>query len=249
MVEPWSRRGKRRVFLRTDGPNLRGATQVTLSREYTLTLPAGAPPAGRWPVLLGLHGFGESGERLAARLAGLEGAPYARLYPDGPFPIEMREPEGSRIGATWYQYTGDQEAFLRALAFAEGYLRDLLTAVARKHPVDPGRVVLLGYSQGGYLAGVAAFRDRDRYRGLVGIACRIKTEALERELASARGYPVLLIHGARDQHTAADRQKEAHEELLRHGVESELHVHDGGHGLRTETVPMIDAFVRKALGA
>jgi predicted esterase len=183
---------------------------------------------------------------LADRLT-LDGSPYARLFPDAPFPVEIREEAGSRIGAAWYQYTGDQPEFLRALAFAEAYLRGVLESAAASHPLDPGRTVLLGYSQGGYLAGVAALRDRDRYRGLAGIACRIKTEALEHELLRAAGYPVLLIHGARDAHTSVDRQSTAHAELVRSGVDAKLHVHPGGHGFKAEFAPLVDAFVRRVL--
>jgi phospholipase/carboxylesterase len=231
----------------TDDSLRTGSTRVVLDRAWSLQAPPGPAPARGFPLLLSLHGFGEDGGRLAARLP-LRGAPYARLFPDAPFPVEVKEAEGSRVGASWYQYTGDQPAFLRALAFAEGYLRDVVAAAAKVHPIDAGRIVLLGYSQGGYLAGVAALRDRARYRGLVGVACRIKTEALGSELAEARGYPALLIHGARDAHTAVERQREAHAELLRHGVDATLHVHEGGHGFRSDLAPMIDAFTRRVLG-
>jgi predicted esterase len=231
-----------------DRPTVTGSTKVVLDRPFALTLPSGDPPPAGHPILVGLHGFGETGSMLAGRLEGLAGSPYARMFPDAPFPVELREESGARIGAAWYHYTGDQPAFMKALAFAEGYLRDAVMAAARAHPIDPERIVLLGYSQGGYLAGVAALRDRERYRGLVSVACRVKTEALGRELAAARGYPVLLIHGARDRHTAVDRQQEAYEELLRHGVDATLHVHEGGHGFKAEFGPMIDAFARRALG-
>src|SRR5436190_14361736 len=155
-------------------PYITGSTRVVLDRAWLLGLPDRAAPPGGFPLLLGLHGWGEDGGRMAARFDGLTGLPYARLFPDAPFPVEVKEDAGTRVGASWYQYTGDQPAFMRALAFAEGYLRDVAADAARLHPIDAGRIVIAGYSQGGYLAGVAAFRDRARYRGLAGIACRIK---------------------------------------------------------------------------
>jgi phospholipase/carboxylesterase len=232
-----------------DRPPISGTTSVTLRRPFLLRLPDAEAPAGGFPVLLGLHGFGEDGGAMEERLAALEGAPYARLFPDAPFPVEIREEAGSRIGSAWYQYTGDQPAFMRALEFAEGYLRSVLEEAARAHPIDPRRVVILGYSQGGYLASVAAFRDRARYRGLVAVACRIKTEALDQEIGAARGYPVLVVHGERDRHTPADRQREAVAVLMEHGVSATLHVHEGGHRFRTELVPSIDEFVRRQIPA
>ena len=50
-------------------------------------------------MLVGLHGFGDDGSRLAERLGGLGDAPYARLWPEGPFPVEIREDGSLR----WYQ--------------------------------------------------------------------------------------------------------------------------------------------------
>src|SRR5262245_32496468 len=120
-----------------------GSTRVVLERAWRLDLPGGPAPARGFPVLLGLHGSGEDGGRLAARLAPLDGAPYARLFPDAPFPVEVKEAAGARVGASWYQYTGDQDLFLKALAFAEGYLRDVVAGAALSHPIDASRIVIL----------------------------------------------------------------------------------------------------------
>ncbi len=226
-----------------------GSVPVELSAGFRLRTPPGAPPARGFPCLILLHGFGENGALFDERLSALDDAPYARLFPDGPFPVDSKDASGrSRIGRSWYQYDGDQARFLQALAFAERHLEAVFAEAARLSPLDPTRVVLLGYSQGGYLAGVAALRDRTRYRGLVGVACRIKTEALGAELGQAAGYPVLLVHGRKDEHTPLAAEEVAHAALLQAGVRSRLVVHDGGHGVKRETVPVVDAFVREVLG-
>ena len=226
-----------------------GTVAVEISAEFRLREPEGVPPEKGFPCLVLLHGFGENGAIFDERFAALDGAPYARLFPDGPFPVESKDASGQvRIGRSWYQYDGDQGRFLQALSFAERHLQTTFAAAARVSPLDPDRVVLLGYSQGGYLAGVAALRNRTRYRGLVGVACRIKTESLGAELAAAAGYPVLLVHGRKDEHTPLARQETAHEALVQAGVRSRLVVHESGHGLKRETVPEIDAFVREILG-
>ncbi|MAG57430.1 MAG: hypothetical protein CMJ83_14155 [Planctomycetes bacterium] len=226
---------------------LRGSVPVTWRAGYTLDLPAGDTPVGGWPLLVLLHGYGQSGAAMAERLDGFGDAPYARLWPDAPFPIELQRDERRVVGHAWYQYTGDQDAFVRALDFGRAHLRTLLDSVAADHCVDPSRAMLCGYSQGGYLAGVAAFKDRDRWCGLVAIATRVKTEVVATELASAKGFPALLLHGSRDCFIDADRQRESAEVLAAHGVDVRLEVWDGGHGLKPALVPMIDTFVRSAL--
>lgn len=225
-----------------------GETEVRWSTGHRLALPVTAPSAAGHPILLALHGFGEDAARFAARLAPLAGGPYALLVPDGPFPVELREEEGARIGRAWYQYDGDAATFERALRWGAAHLERLLEAVARIHPLDAQRVVLLGYSQGGYLGSVAALRDRARYRGLIAIATRVKSEILREELAKAQGYPVLALHGERDRATPLEPQRRSLQELHDAGLAVELHTHPGGHGFRSELLPAIDAFVRRVLG-
>lgn len=228
-----------------DSRNFEGLVPVSWAARYRIDVPEGPPPRGGWPLLVALHGFGDDGARIRERLRRLDGAPYARLFPDGPFPVEMHEDSGLRVGFAWYQYTGDQPAFMRALAFADAHLQSVVDHAAAQVVIDRSRVVLLGYSQGGYLAGVAALRDPSRYHALIAISCRIKTESLGDVLPRRAGYPVLILHGERDPSMPVSRQQDAATELRRHGVNVEMHVHAGGHGLRGELVPLVDAFVRR----
>src|SRR5262245_21152215 len=227
---------------------VRGTVPITLENAYTLILPPSAPPRGGHPLLVALHGYGDDGARLRERLAELEPAPYALLYPDGPYPVEVRDQWPPRLGYAWYQYTGDQDAFVAALDRTSAHLAQLLAAVARTQPIDTSRVAMLGYSQGGYLAGVMALKNHARYRGLVAIACRIKVEALTEVLPHAGGFEVLVLHGTADESVKLAPQQLAIETLRQHGVAVDFQIHPGGHGLRRELVPRIDAFVRRVLG-
>ena len=226
-----------------------GEVRFSSDVRYRLALPEGSPPPGGFPVLLGLHGFGDDASRLAGRLEGLGSAPYALLLPDGPFPVEVRAADPPRVGRSWYQYTGDQPAFLDALARAGSHLDRVLEAAGRDHALDLTRVAVLGYSQGGYLAGWYALTNAKRFRGLVAISCRIKDEVLGEHLAGARGFPVLVLHGAKDGAVKLGPQEESVARLRAAEVEITLEVHDGGHGLKRSLAPCIDAFVRECLGS
>lgn len=231
----------------SDRAPVRGAVPFASESGYVLDVPAGhAPPRG-FPALVSLHGHGDDAGRMRALLAALRGAPYARLFLDAPHPTVMRDGPRPREGRTWYVYTGDQPAFVRALETGTDFVDRALRRVAREHPIDPRRAVLLGYSQGGYLAGFAALRAPRRWRGLVAIACRVKVEALEASLPKARGFPALLIHGRGDRSVLLEPQLRAAETLRGHGVDVEVAIHPGGHGLSSALVPRIDAFVRRAL--
>lgn len=220
--------------------------QVSWEAEWRLDLPAADPPEGGWPVLVGLHGFGDTGPGLAERLGTFDDAPYARLWPDGPFPVEMREDDVRRIGRSWYQYDGDQARFLAALDRCARFVLEVVDTVANAHPVDVGRAVVLGYSMGGYPAGWTAFHDRDRWQGAVVLASRVKAEAID--VTQGDGQRVFVFHGARDRFIPAERAEESAAMLRAGGADVTFETWDGGHGLRPEVGPRVDAFVREVLG-
>ncbi len=230
------------------GRVVRGTVEVAWPASFRLDLPGGKPPKEGFPLLVGLHGFGDDGDRLAERLEGLDGAPYARLWPDGPFPVELRDGAVRRVGRAWYQYTGDQPDFRRALAFGAAHVERAVDAACDGQPIDRSFIAMLGYSQGGYLAAVTALGAPDRWCGLVAIACRIKSEILDEPLSRAAGFPVLVVHGKRDEAVKPEPQIAEVKKLRSRGIAVETLLHDGGHGLPSELVPPIDAFVRRAVG-
>jgi len=227
-------------------PIKRGEISVAWSAAYELHIPDGDPPSGGWPVLVALHGFGDDGRTMAERLP-ITSPRYARLWPDGRFPVEVKRDGERALGRAWYQYTGDQDAFRVALDEGCTHLRRLMEHVGDRHPIDLTRAVLLGYSQGGYLAGVAALRDRDIWRGLVALSTRVKTEAVSDGLEGATGFPVLMLHGSRDRFIDPARQEAEAVRLQQLGVAAEFEVFDGGHGLLKSHAPRIDGFVADVL--
>ncbi len=226
---------------------MRGTLPFTLDVAYELVVPSSPPPSAGHPVVLVLHGFGEDGRRMRERFTPLVDSGMAVLAPDGPYPVEMRPKttdESARIGRAWYQFTGDQEAFIAACATSAAHLARVLDAAAAAKRLDRDNVVLVGYSQGGYLAGVWALSEPSRFRALVAIACRIKTEVFPPEaLAAAKHLAVLAIHGTADVQVRVEPQRAAIEALRARGFAAELELHDGGHGLRREVVAAVYDFV------
>ena len=197
-------------------------------------------------MLVGLHGYGDDAERLADRLSGLRGAPYARLWLDGPFPIEVKEEGSRRIGRAWYQYDGDQGRFRDALSAGRDHVERVVDTVAAGHPVAADHAVLLGYSMGGYLAGWAGLQAPERWLGVVALATRVKAEALDP--AAVAGQRLLVVHGEHDRFIGVDRARESAEAVGAMGAEVTVHAWGGGHGLKPEVAAVVDPWVREVLG-
>ena len=166
------------------------------------------------------------------------------VVPEGVYPFEIRR-ETIEIGYAWYLYRGDQAEFREHLLRSESYLLRLLDQVAEDHPIDPRRSVLLGFSQGGYLAGFMALRHPERFGGLVLASSRLKHEFLEKELQSGDLPHTLFLHSEEDPALPWPRVKEGAALLENAGGDVETYLHNQGHRLPPDALEFMTGWLRR----
>jgi phospholipase/carboxylesterase len=191
------------------------------------------PAAGRRPPLLvGLHGQGQSGARHLHWMRGALPPHVAAAFPDGFHKHEVRAAgRPIRIAHAWYMFTGDQDAFVQSLLEAEAALWPLVDAATEALGSDPGRVYLAGFSQGAYLTHCAAVRAPGRVAGWIAQSGRLKTELLEALLPGVAGKPVLIQHGRNDPNLPPHAAEDSAAALSAHGADVTLRFYDGGHAI------------------
>jgi dienelactone hydrolase len=141
------------------------------------------------------------------------------------------------LGDSWYLYDGDTPRFRRSMEEAEGHLHRVLRsarAAARRRPPgtrapDFRRPCLLGFSQGAYLAGIAALRRPGAFRAAVLVAGRLKVEVPGARLRDARGLRVLALHGAADPSVKPGPARESVEAARAAGIDGEFRLFEAGH--------------------
>lgn len=148
-----------------------------VASQYLLYLPQDYRPNGakRYPLLIFLHGSGESGSDLEKVKA--HGPPQF-LANRADFPFIVASPQATSAAAGF-----DLDA-----------LNALLDELLRRLPVDPDRVYLTGLSMGGYASYYWAGERPERFAAVVPIsgagdpidACRLKN------------VPIWSFHGALD---------------------------------------------------
>jgi polyhydroxybutyrate depolymerase len=161
-------------------------------RPAALYVPDDYVASRPWPLIVLLHGYSASGLTEAAYL----GLPERRtskgfvlLTPDG-----MVDSEG-------YQFWN---AFDSCCNFDNlnvddvGYLRKLIAEAASVLNIDPGRVYLLGHSNGGFMSFRMACDASDLIVGIASMAGSISTKAGDAECTPAKPVSVLVIHGTVD---------------------------------------------------
>ena len=194
---------------------------------------------GNPPLVLGLHGLSMSGHEMRHWLApAIAKGTHAWLLPDGPFPFERRNGQG--IGHAWYLFAGDQKRLRATMDEAIAHLTKVLDEAARQVVFDPARVSVLGFSQGGYLAGVLAAAMQERFRGACCAAGRFKHEFFAPPVAG-KAPKFLQLHGARDELVLPSLAEKAAQATRELGYDVTMKVfEDAGHEL---TPAMQDAFL------
>jgi predicted esterase len=214
------------------GPRVvEGAVPFVRRAPWRLHLPAGGPD--RPPVLVALHGKGARIARFAAEALGALPAGWALLVPAGPIPRDRRATRpGDSLGDSWYLYDGDTPAFRASLDEAEAHVLRVLAAARRRARLGPA--ALLGFSQGAYLAGVVGVRNPSRFRAVVQVAGRLKTEMLGEFLPAARGVRFLGLHGSADPSVKPGPSAESLAIARAAGLDAEFREFDAAHAFTPE---------------
>jgi len=189
-----------------------GKIALTVKLDYLLFLPQGyETSAKRWPLMLFLHGSGESGSDLAK--VKIHGPPrIVESKPD--FPFILVSPQSPRMG--WNVET----------------LNALLDDITQHYRVDPDRVYLTGLSMGGYGTWSLAAAHPERFAAIVPI-CGGGNPADAAKLAS---LPVWVFHGAKDPTVPLERSKEMVEAIKSAGGNPRFTIYpEAGHDSWTET--------------
>jgi poly(hydroxyalkanoate) depolymerase family esterase len=157
------------------------------ARRFHLFVPAGLAPAPgeSFPLLVMLHGCGQTGRDLAAssrmnRLAARKR--FLVLYPE-------QERVANAHGCwNWYdRRSGKADAEAATLLAA-------VDQVARRHPVDLGRVAVAGLSAGGSMAALLAARYPSRFCAVV------MHSGVAPGTAESAATAVAAMRGSRDAH-------------------------------------------------
>jgi predicted peptidase len=187
----------------------------TVRLDYLAYLPAdyGKDKEKKWPLLLFLHGSGESGsdvEKVKVHgppklLAAGQQMPFIVISPQCPNAREGWDPEALRL---------------------------LLDEASEKYTVDPDRVYLTGLSMGGYgtWALAAAFPER------FAAAAPICGGGRPRSAGRLKGLPMWVFHGAKDATVPLSQSQEMVDALKAAGGDVRFTIYpEAGHDSWTET--------------
>jgi predicted peptidase len=183
----------------------------TVDAELLLYLPPGFDPHGnrRYPLLIFLHGSGESGHNIEA--VKTHGPP--KLVAAGQhLPFIVASPQARE------EHEGFDPTTLDAM----------LDELLERLPIDPDRVYLTGLSMGGMWTYGWASMDPGRFAAIAPISGEWGTEAA----CALKDVPVWAFHGAKDDVVPIAADRAMVDAINQCGGDARLSVYDNaGHGV------------------
>lgn len=192
---------------------------------HTIFEPRGQGPH---PTILALHGWGASAMDLLGLAPYLGGGRFLALCPQGP----LETPIGpGAVGHGWFPLALGGPPNAPAILTASEQLRIFLAEAEARYPIDPRKLVLLGFSQGGVMAYSLALGEPQRFAGAIVLSSWLPEELAGRLVAvgAASFPPILVQHGSRDELISVDRARGSIETLRNLRVPVTYREYDMGH--------------------
>ena len=180
--------------------------------KYLLFLPEGYEPGGKqWPLILFLHGAGESGDDL--NVVKKHGPPKI-VEAKRDFPFIVVSPQSARRG------------------WSPDALAALLDEIIVNYQVDRDRVYLTGLSMGGYGTWALAAAHPEKFAAIVPICGGGSPE----DAAKLKDLPIWIFHGAKDNAVPLARSEEMVKAIEAAGGKVKFTVYpEAGHDSWTES--------------
>jgi phospholipase/carboxylesterase len=194
------------------------------------------------PLVIVMHGRGADANDLADLAPYLDGDEgYRFLFPNAPKPWDAGG--GMTFGFTWFDNWPPE-----AKSFEESrrLVLDFLRAAIGRFPTPAGKVVLVGFSQGGLMALNVAFQTEVELAAVVamsGALHEIELDALSRK----KELPILIVHGIYDEVIPVLAAHRARRTLENHGLSPEYHEFPMGHQVTAESMAVVAEFIRRVL--
>ena len=193
------------------------------------------------PTVIALHGRGADENDLIPVVSALKLSDALLITPRAPFAF----PYG---GFAWYNIADeafpDPESFETSLKL----LRKFIDEVRDGYPVDPKRILLLGFSQGSMMAYATGLPRRSEFLGIAAMSGYVPYRSTPPlRFDNLTGFPIFISHGSEDPVIPVRFGREAAELLTKAGALVEYHEYPMGHEVNLEVLSDLRLWTHKRL--
>ena len=210
---------------------------------HTIYEPNGAGPH---PTILTLHGRGANALDLLGLAPYLCNGKFLMICPEGP----LETPIGpGAMGYAWYPMSMGGPPDIDAILSSREKVRDFLDTCLRRYPIDPKKLALLGFSQGGVMSSGLALSNPERFAALAVLSSWLPKELVP-ELSikeAVQALPALVQHGSQDPLIEVQRARESVEQLRALRVPLTYREYDMGHEITPRSLTDLSAWLKDTL--
>ncbi len=203
---------------------------------HTAHVPEGDGP---FPTLVLCHGWGASGHDLLGLAPHIYGGKALVLCPQG----QVKMPVGpGAFGYGWFNLVPGQPPNAEEFRERSAELHLWVDEAIERYPVDPTRLAVGGFSQGGLMAFELGLRDPARYRGIAALSTWLP-DILADDLPKTPEHEqlsVLMLHGTEDRMIEVERARESRERLRPFGVRLQYREFPMAHEIRPEALRTLE---------
>lgn len=200
------------------------------------------PEASSAPVIVMSHGW--AGDESVMWIFRQTAPPEAAIVtPQAPLQL-------SEGGFAWFQYQ-DKEALIptpETFAAALSRLQQFLDSLPRLYPIDPDRLILMGFSQGAMMVNAFTLAHPERVRGVVSLAGAVpQVPEPSDSSVSLAGLPVFIAHGTRDETVPLSKAQETRDIYTRLGAEVTYKDYPAAHKMSSQGMKDLAAWLAEHL--
>ncbi|MBX3359682.1 MAG: dienelactone hydrolase family protein [Phycisphaeraceae bacterium] len=183
--------------------------------DYAVYVPRGYDASRAWPLVVFLHGSGESGTDGQKMI--VQGIGSNVLWNASRWPCVMVMPQKPVQKAQWEAY--------------DEVVMSIVDRTTREYTIDEDRIVLTGLSQGGHGTWTIGAAHPEVWSALVPICGYPEPMTPEAIAAGVKGIPVWCFHGEADDVVPAEKSRTVVGAIIAAGGEARLTVYPGvNHG-------------------
>lgn len=208
---------------------------------HTLYQPPGSGP---FPTVLTLHGRGANAFDLLGLAPYLCGGKFLMICPQAPLETPIG-PES--VGYAWYPMSNGGVPDVEAMLSSQRKLQAFLEQCVKTYPIDPKKLVVLGFSQGGVMSYSLALPNPERFAALAVLSSWLPKELLPRlnVNATVQSLPTLVQHGSQDPMIQVDRARASVEMLHELQVPLTFREYSMGHEISGRSLADLSAWLEE----
>ena len=199
-------------------------------------------PADACPTLVLLHGRGDSA-------AGILPLAY-EFERDDLLVISVQAPlalGGVMAGGfEWYRLREPRSLDEATLRSGLAALAEFLDTVKAAYPIDPERIVLLGFSQGAVMSLGAQAQRPDSLAGVIALSGYFPIE-IEPDAGNLAGRPAFVAHGVYDDIIPVQAGRRTRDLLQRHGLDLTYREYPMAHQVSAEEMAEVRDWLNRLL--